>query len=88
MIAHSSGRVAPGAFETRPPICYVETIGTTQKGSPMLSDRLIELPWSLYRERELFRKVDYFFDGAIYRTAFGYEQKSSKTVAARRAKAS
>jgi hypothetical protein len=54
----------------------------------MLSERLIELPWSLYRERGFFRKVDYFFDGAIYDTALGYEQESSKTVAARRAKAS
>jgi hypothetical protein len=49
-----------------------------------LSESAVEL----YRERELFRKVDYFFDGAIYYTTLGYEQESSKTVAARRAKAS
>jgi hypothetical protein len=42
----------------------------------------------LHRERELFRRVDYFFDGAIYYTALGYEQESSKPIAARRAKAS
>lgn len=42
----------------------------------------------LHRERELFRRVDYFFDSAIYYTALGYEQESSKPVAARRAKAS
>ena len=42
----------------------------------------------LHRERELFRRVDYFFDGAIYYTALGYEQESSKPAAARQAKAS
>lgn len=42
----------------------------------------------LHRERELFRRVDYFFDGAIYYTALGFEQESSKPVAARQAKAS
>ena len=62
----------------------------------MLSDRLIaqiethaENPIrSIGRERELFRRVDYFFDGAIYYTALGYEQESSKPVAAHRVKAS
>jgi hypothetical protein len=49
-----------------------------------LSDSAVEL----YRERELFRRVDYFFDGAIYYTALGYEQESSKPLAAPRAKAS
>jgi len=42
----------------------------------------------LYRERELFRMVDYFFDQAIYYTALGYEQEVVRHPAIEHAQAS